>query len=109
MSVIGYDTAHALLFFFGAAITGAGFGLSFMGSTSTVTAAMIAKGHPQLLPGFFALAYMAVSVPVVVLGAAASRFGVAAAFSWFGLLVALLAVAAGAIAVRSGRAESRNQ
>ncbi|MFE9628757.1 MFS transporter [Streptomyces sp. NPDC006527] len=109
VSVIGYDTAHVLLFFFGAAITGAGFGLTFMGSTSTVTAAMIAQGYPQLLPGFFALAYLAVSVPVVVLGAAASRFGVAAAFSGFGLLVALLAVAAGVIAVRSGRAELRKQ
>ncbi|WP_409468953.1 hypothetical protein [Streptomyces sp. HC307] len=74
-----------------------------MGSTSTVTAAMIAKGYPQLLPGFFALAYLAVSVPVVALGAAASRFGVAAAFSGFGLLVALLAMVAGAIAVRRGR------
>ncbi|MFC9916289.1 MFS transporter [Streptomyces sp. NPDC127197] len=109
VSVIGYDTAHALLFFAGAAVTGAGFGLCFMGSTSTVTAAAIAKGYPQLLPGFFALAYLAVSVPVVVLGASASRFGVAAAFSGFGLLVALLAVAAGVIAVRSGRAELRKQ
>jgi MFS family permease len=109
VSVIGYDTAHALLFFSGAAITGAGFGLTFMGSTSTVTAAVIAGDHPQLLPGFFALAYLAVSVPVVVLGAAAPRFGIAAAFSGFGLLVALLAVAAGVIAVRSGRAEPRKQ
>jgi dipeptide/tripeptide permease len=105
VSVIGFDTAHALLFFVGAAITGAGFGLCFMGSTSTVTAAVIARGDPQLLPGFFALAYMAVSVPVVALGAASSRFGVAAAFSWFGLPVALLAVVAGVIAVRSGRSE----
>ncbi|MFD4723241.1 MFS transporter [Streptomyces sp. NPDC058423] len=107
VSVIGYDTTHALLFFSGAAITGAGFGLSFMGSTSTVTAAVIAGGHPQLLPGFFALAYLAVSVPVVALGAAASRFGVAAAFSGFGLLVALLAMVAGAIAVRRGRPVSQ--
>ncbi|WP_220278131.1 MFS transporter [Streptomyces himalayensis] len=107
VSVIGYDTAHATLFFAGAAITGAGFGLCFMGSTSTVTAAAITRDEPQLLSGFFALAYMAVSVPVVVLGAVASRFGVAAAFSWFGLLVALLAMVAGAIAVRSGRLESQ--
>ncbi|GGN62248.1 MFS transporter [Streptomyces albiflavescens] len=107
VSVVGFDTAHALLFFSGAAITGAGFGLSFMGSTSTVTAAVIAGGHPQLLPGFFALAYLAVSVPVVALGAAASRFGVAAAFSGFGLLVALLAMVAGASAVRRGRPASQ--
>ncbi|MEU5846106.1 MFS transporter [Saccharopolyspora shandongensis] len=107
VSVIGFDTAHAVLFFCGAAITGAGFGLSFMGSTSTVTAAVIAGGHPQLLPGFFALAYLAVSVPVVALGAAASRFGVAAAFSWFGLLAGLLAVVAGAVAVRRRRPESQ--
>ena len=77
-----------------------------MGSTSTVTAAVISGGHPQLLPGFFALAYLAVSVPVVAVGAAASRFGVAAVFSGFGLLVALLAVVAGTIAVRRGRPEA---
>jgi MFS family permease len=103
VSVTGFDLAHAVLFFSGAAITGMGFGLCFMGSTSTVTAAMIAKDRPQILPAFFALAYLAVSVPVVVLGAAASRFGVAAAFSGFGLVVAVLAVLAGAIAVRRGR------
>ncbi|WP_030178808.1 MFS transporter [Streptomyces sp. NRRL S-813] len=107
VSVIGFDAAHALLFFSGAAVTGAGFGLCFMGSTSTVTAAVISGGHPQLLPGFFALAYLAVSVPVVALGAAASRFGVVAAFSWFGLLVVLLALMAGVIAARPGRPETR--
>ncbi|MBG7704428.1 MFS transporter [Streptomyces sp. MC1] len=108
VSVIGFDTAHAVLFFVGAAITGAGFGLSFMGSTSTVTAVVVAGGHPQLLPGFFALAYLAVSVPVVALGTAASRFGVAAAFSWFGLLVVLLAVPAGALAARRDRPGPRS-
>ncbi len=102
VSVIGFDTAHAVLFFVGAAITGAGFGLSFTGSTSIVTAVVIAGGHPQLLPGFFALAHLAVSVPVVALGTAASRFGVAA-FSRFGLLVVLLAVPAGALAARRDR------
>ncbi|GGJ34714.1 MFS transporter [Streptomyces brasiliensis] len=99
-SVAGYDMAHTTLFFLGAAITGAGFGLTFMGSTSAVTAAVRSGDRPQLLPGFFALAYLAVSVPVVALGAAASHFGVAAAFSWFGFLVALLAVVAGVLAVR---------
>ncbi|WP_433446110.1 MFS transporter [Streptomyces sp. CA-142005] len=103
VSVIGFDAAHAVLFFIGAAITGAGFGLCFMGSSSTVTAAVLARGHSQLLPGFFALAYVAVSMPVVALGAAVSRFGIAATFSWFALAVALLAAAAGAIAVHSGR------
>ncbi|MFF8309083.1 hypothetical protein [Streptomyces lydicus] len=103
MSLIGFDAAHAVLFFIGAAITGAGFGLCFMGSISTVTAAALARGHSQLLPGLFALAYVAVSMPVVALGAAASRFGIAATPSWFALLVALLAVAARAIAIHSSR------
>ncbi|MFF4653745.1 MFS transporter [Streptomyces sp. NPDC001380] len=102
VSVAGFDMACTLLFFSGAAITGAGFGLSFMGSTSTVAAAVIAGGHSQLLPGFFALAYLAVSVPVVAVGAAASRFGVAPAFTGFGLLVAVLAVVAAAIAAAGG-------
>jgi hypothetical protein len=101
VSVTGFGGGHALVFFAGAAITGAGFGLCFMGSTSTVTAAAKAEGDASVVSGFFAIAYIAVSMPIVVLGVVEPWLGMQAAFSWFGLLVALFALAAGAIAVRT--------
>ncbi|MEV6781275.1 hypothetical protein [Streptomyces sp. NPDC051098] len=103
LSVWGYSSMLAGLFFAGAAITGAGFGLSFMGSMSTVTASMRTTGDTTALPAFFALAYLAVSLPVVALGFAASWLGVQQAFSWFGLFVGLLALAAGLIALLQTR------
>lgn len=100
LSVLGYDHAQVALFFGGAAVTGAGFGLSFMASMSTVTAAARAMNDATVLPGFFVTAYIAVSLPVVALGIASSRLGVQSAFAWFGLLVGLLAAAAAVIAIR---------
>ncbi len=45
-AVAGYDTGVAAVFFLGAALTGAGFGLCFTGATSTVTAAVLDAGLP---------------------------------------------------------------
>ncbi|MFG2767625.1 MFS transporter [Streptomyces rubiginosohelvolus] len=104
LSVWGYSSTLAGAFFAGAAVTGAGFGLSFVGSMSTVTAAGRTGGDPALLPGFFALAYLAVSLPVVALGIASSWLGVQQAFSYFGFVVGLLALAAGILALLPTRA-----
>ncbi|MGW8742403.1 MFS transporter [Streptomyces sp. NPDC055794] len=101
LSVWGYHSVQAALFFSGAAITGAGFGLCFMGSMSTVTAAARSLQDAAVLPGFFATAYVAVSLPVVALGVAASHLGVQSAFGWFGLLISLIAIAAAVIALRT--------
>jgi hypothetical protein len=57
-----------------------------------------AEGDASIVSGFFAIAYIAVSMPIVVLGVVELWLGLQAAFSWFGLLVALFALAAGAIA-----------
>jgi predicted MFS family arabinose efflux permease len=104
LSVWGYGHALAGVFFVGAAVTGIGFGLTFVGSMSTVTAAGRAAGDTAVLPGFFALAYLAVSLPVVALGVASSWLGgVRQAFSWFGLAVGLLAFAAGLTALLASR------
>ncbi|MFF8096915.1 MFS transporter [Streptomyces sp. NPDC016675] len=101
LSVEGYGSTQAALFFGGAAITGAGFGLCFMGSMSTVTAAARALQDTAVLPGFFVTAYVAVSLPVVALGIVASHLGVEPAFAWFGLLISLIAMAAAVIALRT--------
>ncbi|MFG2925653.1 MFS transporter [Streptomyces sp. NPDC048305] len=99
LSVWGFSNTLAGVFFAGAAITGAGFGMSFMGSMSTVTTAGRAGGDAALLPGFFALAYLAVSLPVVALGVASSWLGAQQAFLYFGLFVGVLALLAGIVAL----------
>ncbi|WP_432043342.1 MFS transporter [Streptomyces cadmiisoli] len=107
MSVWAHGNADAGVFFAGAAVTGAGFGLCFMASMSTVTAAARDTDDGAVLPLFFAMAYVAVSVPVVALGVAASWLSVRSAYAGFGLAVGLVAVAAAVLALCSPPAVGR--
>ncbi|MFJ2478538.1 MFS transporter [Streptomyces sp. NPDC087659] len=100
LSITGLLGDHPLMFFAGAAVTGGGFGLTFMGSLGRVTAAARGGGT---VSAFYAIAYVAVSVPIVAVGAAESLVGLRDAFTGFGLIVALLAVAAGALTLSSPR------
>ncbi|WP_285743418.1 MFS transporter [Lentzea sp. NBRC 105346] len=82
----------APLFLLGDVITGAGFGLAFMGGTRLVTQAAPAAQRGQVLASFFVVAYLAISVPVIGAGVVTTRIGLSATFYVFAAVMAVVAL-----------------
>ncbi|MEU6578093.1 MFS transporter [Streptomyces sp. NPDC046805] len=79
------------LFFTGSAMTGVGFGLTFMGSTRRITQAAPVARRGETLAAFFVVAYLAFSLPAILAGFLSTRFGLTHTFYAFATLTALLA------------------
>ncbi|MDT7789965.1 MAG: hypothetical protein QOF58_8384 [Pseudonocardiales bacterium] len=80
------------LFLVGAAVTGTGFGLAFMGGTRLVTQAAPDHQRGQVLASFFVVAYLAISVPVIGAGAVSTHIGLSATFYVFAAVMAVVAL-----------------
>jgi len=78
-------------FFAGSAIAGLGFGAAFNGTLRSLVP--LAEPHERagLMSTFFVLSYLSFSVPAIVAGLLAGRFGLQAASMGYGLLLAALA------------------
>ena len=61
------------LFLAGSVITGAGFGVAFMGALRSVSAAAPARQRAGVIAAFYVVAYLALSVPSVLAGLAVPR------------------------------------
>ncbi|MEU4173388.1 MFS transporter [Streptomyces sp. NPDC026665] len=99
ISVVGI-TGPAAVFFVGAAVTGSGFGLTFMGSLRRVSAAAL---DGDTISAFYAIAYIAVSVPIIAVGVIESLVGLQGAFICFGGIVTFLAASAVVVTCTSAR------
>ncbi|MHA6618835.1 MFS transporter [Pseudonocardia sp. DLS-67] len=89
--VLAVHLAVLALFLTGGAIAGAGAGITFKGSMSTVLATAAANRRGESAAALFLAAYVGLTVPVVGLGLAAQSLPVTVALSAFGgvLLLAL--------------------
>ncbi|MEB0039271.1 MULTISPECIES: MFS transporter [unclassified Pseudomonas] len=75
------------------------YGFIYLGGLSAVTA-MAGSETPRVNAGFFLLAYMGFSIPVIVTGLLADRFGAHAALWVFGLFLLLGVITVGIVIVR---------
>jgi len=97
--------ASAPAYFIGTAIMGAGFGAGFNGSLRSLVGLAAPEQRGDLMAGFFALSYLAFSVPAILAGLAAGHFGLhatALGFLTAILVLALIALASLRTGVRSG-------
>ncbi|MDB5860839.1 MAG: transporter [Ramlibacter sp.] len=78
----------------GTVIAGLGFGAAFSGSLRSLVPLAQAHERAALMSGFFAASYLAFSVPAIVAGLLASRFGLQATAIGYGLAAAMLALTA---------------
>ena len=69
------EASSAPAFLIGTAIAGSGFGLSFLGSFRTLSALASPGERANLVAAVFIEAYTAFSIPVVIAGVGATRFG----------------------------------
>ncbi len=85
-------TSSALLFTIGAIVTGAGFGVAFLGGLRSLSAAIPPEHRAATMAAFYVVAYLSLSVPAVLAGLVVSSLGVETTFEVFGTAIALLAL-----------------
>lgn len=78
----------------GTIIVGVGQGIAFSSGLAAIAAASPAERRAETVSSFFVVAYVAISIPVVLVGAASSLWGLRAAGIGFVAIMAALSVAA---------------
>ncbi len=105
----GLLAASFTLLVIGALIAGAGQGLSFSKGLAAVVAASPADRRAEVMSTFFVVAYVAISIPIVGEGIAASHWGLKTSGVVFNVAVgvlALIALVSTAVAVRRENARA---
>jgi MFS family permease len=94
-------TTTSATFLAGTAVTGAGFGLAFLG-TFRITTAQAAPGQSAgLVTAVFVVAYLAFSIPALIAGVGTTNFGLQpTALGYCAALAVLIAAAAGILLLR---------
>lgn len=90
----GIGLASLVWLLAGAVVAGFGQGLSFRAGMGAVTVASPAERRGEVASTFFVVLYVAISIPVIGVGFAASRLGLATAGILFSAVVAVLALVA---------------
>ncbi|HEX6021229.1 MAG TPA: MFS transporter [Solirubrobacter sp.] len=91
--VIASSTGTLALFWFGAVIGGAGFGVAFLGGLRALSAVIPPQHRAEVMSAFYVVAYLAISLPAVLAGVLVTPLGLEATFEIFGSVVAALALA----------------
>jgi len=94
VTVTGMALHSTALFFAGTAIAGLGFGATFNASLRSIAPLAAPQERAGLMASFFAMGYLAFSVPNVLVGLAAGSFGLFATSIAYGIvLIAMFAIA----------------
>ncbi|MEY8038248.1 MFS transporter [Saccharopolyspora cebuensis] len=96
----GIGTRSLWAFLLGAVVAGLGQGMSFRSGLTSVTSGAPADQRSGVSSAFFVVLYVALSLPVIGVGAAAQAFGIVPAGVVFAGIVAVLAVGAGLVLAR---------
>jgi predicted MFS family arabinose efflux permease len=86
------STGSAVAFFAASALTGAGFGVAFMGALREVSVAAPAAERGSVMSAFFIVCYLSLSLPSIGAGITATDVGIEPTFRAFGLGVVALAL-----------------
>lgn len=90
----GIATGSLLMLLVAVALAGVGQGISFRAALGSLNAAAPPARRAEVTSTFFLIAYLAISVPVIGVGAAAQVVGLQRAGVAFGVAIAVLAAAA---------------
>ncbi len=104
-TLAGVQLHSTAAFFAGSVIAGLGFGAAFNGTLRSLVPLAEAHERAGLMSTFFVLSYLAFSVPAIVAGLLAGRFGLQAASTGYALLLVVLGCVALAMLARRKDAE----
>jgi MFS family permease len=100
-TIVAVLVGSLALLFIAAVITGFGFGASFFGAITMITAGVAPRHRAGLLAATFVVGYLAFSLPAIAAGLATSAIGLARTTEIYGAAVIVLALlAAGSVALR---------
>src|SRR3954468_1159541 len=97
------STGSAFAFFAASTLTGAGFGVAFMGALRDVSVTTPPEHRGSVMSAFFVVAYLSLSLPAIAAGIAATDVGVEPTFRVFGAAVVALALVLPATATAARR------
>ncbi len=105
VTLAGVQTSSTALFFAGSVVAGLGFGAAFNGSVRSVVP--LAEPHERagLMSTYYAVSYLAFSLPAMVAGVSSGRVGLVPTALGYGVVLVVMAAAAlVAMALRRSRA-----
>jgi MFS family permease len=86
------SSGSALVFLAASMVTGAGFGVAFMGAIRSVSLAAPTEHRAAVMSAFYVVAYLSLSVPTVIAGLVVPSLGLEPTFRIFGSVVVALAL-----------------
>ena len=86
------SSGSAVLFLTASAVTGAGFGIAFMGAIRLVSEVAPPAHRAAVMSAFYIVAYLSISVPTVIAGLVAPSLGLEPTFRIFSAVVVALAL-----------------
>jgi MFS family permease len=92
LTIVSISAGSAALFLASGVVTGAGFGLAFLGALRSLTAVVPAHRRAEVMSAFYVVAYLSISVPAIVAGLAVTELGLEPAARIFSSAVALVAL-----------------
>jgi MFS family permease len=102
LTIVSISVGSAALFLVAGGVTGAGFGLAFLGALRSLTAVVPAHRRAEVMSAFYVVAYLSISVPAIMAGLAVTELGLEPAARIFATAVALVALTV-AVAARRQR------
>ncbi|HKN93592.1 MAG TPA: MFS transporter [Thermoleophilaceae bacterium] len=105
LTLASLSTGSAVLFLIPTAITGAGFGLAFLGALRSLTAAIPERQRAEVMSAFYIVAYLSLSLPAVGAGLAVPALGLEPTFRIFSAAVVVLALGLSVTLARTPSAE----
>lgn len=104
--VVSLSTGSAVFFIVASCVTGAGWGVAFLGALRSLTAVIPPQHRAEVMSAFYVVAYLSLGVPAIVAGIVVTHIGIDDTFRIFGSLVVVLAATVAVLAarVRTGRA-----
>jgi MFS family permease len=95
-TIASLSTDSAALFLGASAVTGAGFGVAFMGAIRSISIAAPVEQRAAVMSAFYIVAYLSLSIPTIVAGLAVQELGLESTFQVFGAAVVVVALATAA-------------
>ena len=94
ITTVAIATTSPWPYYLGTAIAGLGFGTAFLGAFRTLAALATPGRRGDLLSAIYLVAYLAFSLPALIAGLAVTNLGLTTTAFWYGIVIAVLAVAA---------------
>jgi predicted MFS family arabinose efflux permease len=102
LAAASLSTGSPVFFLAAAAVTGAGFGLAFLGALRALAAVAPVERRAEVISAFYVVAYGSISVPAIAAGLAVTQLGLEPTFRVFSAAVVVMGLAVAAVARRPG-------